>query len=69
DMDDATAGKTPIVFGDFASGYTIADHTGFSIMRDDYTGAANGIVKLHARRRVGGRVTLGEALAKLKLAA
>ncbi|SOC23597.1 phage major capsid protein, partial [Rhodobacter maris] len=31
DMDDATAGKTPIVFGDFASGYTIADHTGFSI--------------------------------------
>ncbi|ETD84173.1 phage major capsid protein [Rhodobacter capsulatus] len=69
DMDDATTGKTPIVFGDFASGYTIADHTGFSVMRDDYTGAANGIVKLHARRRVGGRVTLGEALVKLKLAA
>ncbi|SIS57047.1 phage major capsid protein [Phaeovulum vinaykumarii] len=69
DMEDAAAGKTPIVFGDFASGYTIADHTGFSIMRDDYTGAANGIIKLHARRRVGGRVTLGEALAKLKLAA
>lgn len=69
DMDDATTGKTPIIFGDFASGYTIADHTGFSVMRDDYTGAANGIVKLHARRRVGGRVTLGEALVKLKLAA
>ncbi|PCD76226.1 phage major capsid protein [Pseudothioclava arenosa] len=69
DMADPTAGNTPIVFGDFASGYTIADRTGFEILRDDYTGAANGIVKLHARRRVGGRVVLGEALTKLKLAA
>ncbi|RBP86348.1 HK97 family phage prohead protease/HK97 family phage major capsid protein,TIGR01554 [Rhodobacter sp. 140A] len=69
DMDAPTAGKSPIIFGDFAEGYTIADRTGFEIMRDDYTGAANGIVKLHARRRVGGRVVLGEALAKLKLAA
>lgn len=69
DMDDPTAGKSPVVFGDFASGYTIADRTGFEILRDDYTGAANGIVKLHARRRVGGRVVLGEALTKLSLAA
>jgi len=69
DMADPTAGNSPIVFGDFASGYTIADRTGFEILRDDYTGAANGIVKLHASRRVGGRVVLGEALTKLKLAA
>jgi len=69
DMDDAEAGKSPVVFGDFAAGYTIADRTGFEILRDDYTGAANGIVKLHARRRVGGRVTLPEALVKLSLAA
>ena len=47
----------------------IADRTGFEILRDDYTGAANGIVKLHARRRVGGRVVLGEAMTKLKIAA
>ncbi|WP_279627809.1 phage major capsid protein [Thioclava nitratireducens] len=69
DMPDPVAGNAPIIFGDFAEGYTIADRTGFEILRDDYTGAANGIVKLHARRRVGGRVTLGEAFAKLKLAA
>ncbi|KFL30652.1 capsid protein [Devosia riboflavina] len=69
DMPDITAEATPIVFGDFATGYAIADRTGFEIIRDDLTGAGNGIVKLHARRRVGGRVIMGEALAKLKIAA
>ncbi|WP_420002905.1 phage major capsid protein [Arenibacterium sp. LLYu02] len=69
DMDNPDPGSSPIIFGDFAAGYTIADRTGFEILRDDYTGAANGIVKLHARRRVGGRVTLPEAMIKLKMAA
>ncbi|WIJ24235.1 phage major capsid protein [Devosia sp. RR2S18] len=69
DMPNAAAGTTPIVFGDFATGYAIADRTGFEIIRDDLTGAGNGIVKLHARRRVGGRVVMGEALTKLKIAA
>jgi HK97 family phage major capsid protein len=67
-MPDVAADATPIVFGDFASGYAVADRVGFDILRDDYTGAANGIIKLHARRRVGGRVVMGEALAKLKIA-
>lgn len=69
DMPNPTAGNSPIVFGDFASGYAIADRVGFEILRDDYTGAATGIVKLIARRRVGGRVIMGEALSKLSLAA
>jgi HK97 family phage major capsid protein/HK97 family phage prohead protease len=69
DMANPVAGSTPIVFGDFRSGYMIADHVGFSTLRDEYTGAGTGIIKLHARRRVGGRVVLGEALTKLKLAA
>ena len=69
DMPNAVADATPIVFGDFASGYTIADRVGFTTLRDELTGAANGIIKLHARRRVGGRVVLGEALTKLKIAA
>ncbi|MBO1024082.1 phage major capsid protein [Ochrobactrum sp. SD129] len=68
DAPDIAAGKSPIVFGDFASGYAIADRIGFDIIRDDLTGAKNGIVKLHARRRVGGRVINGEALAKLTIA-
>ncbi len=69
DMPDVAADATPIVFGDFATGYAIADRVGFEIIRDDITGAGNGIVKLHARRRVGGRVVMGEALTKLKIAA
>ncbi len=69
DMPNAAAGSTPIVFGDFANGYAIADRVGFEVIRDDLTGASNGIVKLHARRRVGGRVIMGEALTKLKVAA
>lgn len=69
DMPDIAANATPIAFGDFAAGYAIADRTGFEIIRDDLTGASNGIVKLHARRRVGGRVIMGEALSKLKIVA
>lgn len=69
DMPDPTAGNTPIIFGDFATGYAVADRVGFEIIRDELTGAANGMVKFVARRRVGGRVVMGEALAKLSLAA
>ncbi|UWR82885.1 phage major capsid protein [Phaeobacter inhibens] len=69
DMPDPTSGNTPIVFGDFATGYAVADRTGFEIIRDELTGAANGMVKFVARRRVGGRVVMGEALSKLSLAA
>lgn len=69
DMPDVAADATPIVFGDFATGYAIADRVGFEVVRDDVTGLSNGIVKLAARRRVGGRVVMGEALTKLKVAA
>jgi HK97 family phage major capsid protein/HK97 family phage prohead protease len=69
DMPDPTGGNSPIVFGDFATGYAIADRIGFEIIRDDLTGAVNGMVKFIARRRVGGRVIMGEALSKLTLAA
>ena len=69
DMPVIAADATPIVFGDFASGYLIADRVGLNIQRDDFTGADNGVVKIRARRRVGGRVVLGEALTKLVMAA
>ncbi|WP_347920302.1 phage major capsid protein [Paracoccus marcusii] len=69
DMALAAAGTSPIAFGDFAAGYVIADRVGFEILRDDYTAASAGIVRLHARRRVGGRVILGEAIHKLSIAA
>ncbi|NVO55102.1 phage major capsid protein [Rhodobacteraceae bacterium B1Z28] len=69
DMPDPSAGNTPIVFGDFYTGYTIGDRIAFELIKDEITGAVNDIVKLIARRRVGGRVVMGEALSKLSLAA
>lgn len=69
DAPNPVAGATPIVFGDLASGYLIGDRIALALKYDDLTGSDNGIVKIRARRRVGGRVVLGEALTKLKLAA
>lgn len=69
DMPDPDAEASPIVFGDFAAGYTIADRVGFQLQIDSVTAFENGIVKFGARRRVGGRVVLGEALTKITLAA
>lgn len=56
----------PVCFGDMASAYQIVDRVGVGIMRDDYTGAGNGIVKFHFRRRVGGAPVLAEAAVLLK---
>lgn len=69
DMPDIAANASPVLFGDFAAGYTVADRIGFNLLVDNVTGAENGIVNYIARRRVGGKVTLGEALAKLTMAA
>ncbi|HVV43175.1 MAG TPA: phage major capsid protein [Nitrobacter sp.] len=56
----------PVAFGDFAKAYQIIDRVGVQIMRDDYTGADNGIVKFRARKRTGGKPVLTEALVLLK---
>lgn len=56
----------PVAFGDFASGYRIVDRVGVQIMRDDFTGADSGLVKIRARRRVGGRLIQPEAIVVLK---
>lgn len=56
----------PIAFGDMSSAYQIVDRVGVAIMRDDYTGADNGIVKFRARRRVGGAPVLPEAAILVK---
>jgi HK97 family phage major capsid protein len=67
---DSPAGDTfPVAFGSFADAYTIVDRVGLSILRDDYTAASTGIVKFHARRRVGGKLVLPEAIVLLKGAA
>ncbi len=69
DMPVVGEDETPIIFGDFASGYMIADRIQYEAAIDVTTGWSTGITKLMARRRVGGRVILGEALTKLKVKA
>lgn len=72
DMDDLVDATTapddtfPVAFGDFSTGYQIVDRIGVQIMRDDYTGADNGLVKMRARRRVGGKLLQPEAIVLIK---
>lgn len=67
-MPDAANGTFPIFYGDFNKAYRVYDRVGMSILRDPYTQATKGMVRFHARRRVGGAPTLTEALRKLKMA-
>lgn len=67
-LDDIGAAAEPIILGDFNSAYRIYDRVALSIMRDPYSQAANGLVRFHARRRVGGGLVLAEALRKIKCA-
>lgn len=68
DMDDVGAGNAPILFGDL-TGYRIVDRVGFSTMRDPYTLATRGQVRVHARKRVGADVTHPDRFIKLRVAA
>ena len=69
DMPDVAAGALPIAFGDVGSGYRIYDKPVLSVLRDPYSVATKGLVRFHARRRVGGMTVQPEALKKLKIVA
>lgn len=68
DMADIGSAAEPIIFGDFARAYRIYDRVALSVMRDPYSQATSGLVRFHARRRVGGGVVLAEALRKIRCA-
>jgi HK97 family phage major capsid protein len=68
DMDDIGAGRSPILFGDL-SGYRIVDRVGLSTLRDPYTLATKGQVRLHARKRTGADLTHPDRFVKLRVAA
>lgn len=70
DMASAQAGSAKVaILGDFKRGYTIIDRTQINILRDQYTQAATGTVRFHARKRVEGLVTLPEAFHVLRCSA
>lgn len=66
DMPNEGAGTFPIGFGDWMRAYTLVDRIAMTFLRDPYTQAASGNVRMHFRRRVGGKVVLGEAIRLLK---
>jgi HK97 family phage major capsid protein len=66
DMPNEGAGTFPIVFGDFRRAYTLVDRISMEMLRDPYTQATSGNIRFIFRRRIGGQVTLPEAIRKLK---
>jgi HK97 family phage major capsid protein len=66
DMPAVGANTFPIAIGDFMQGYRIVDRVLISVLRDPFTQAGNGQIKFLARKRVGGAVVKGEAIAKLQ---
>ncbi len=69
DMPDIGATAEPIIFGDFKRGYRIYDRLSLAVLADPYTQRANGLMRYHARRRVGAGVIRPDAFRKLKMAA
>ena len=67
DYPDSAEEATPIAFGDFQSAFRIFDRVNLSVLRDPYSQQVNGLVRFHARRRVGGGVTKPEAIRLLKV--
>lgn len=68
EMPDVGSAAEPIVFGDIATAYRIIDRIGLSILVNPYLLATNGVTRIHATRRVGGKVVQPAAIKKLRCA-
>ena len=66
DMPDVGANTYPIAFGDFTSGYTVAERPDLRILRDPFSAKPN--VLFYANKRVGGDITDYAAIKLLKVA-
>jgi HK97 family phage major capsid protein len=68
DMPNVAGNAYPIAFGDWSTAYRIYDKpSGFSVLRDPCSVATRGLVRFHARRRIGGQVVMAEAAKLLKI--
>ncbi|MCB1337039.1 MAG: phage major capsid protein [Maritimibacter sp.] len=65
DMPDIAADTTPIAFGNFAAGYTVAERPDTRILRDPFSAKPH--VLFYATKRVGGDVSDFAAIKLLKL--
>ena len=59
-----TNGQVPLLYGDFNAGYTVARHTDFYVIRDQYSEASSFVTNLHVMSRFGGAVVRSEAIAQ-----
>ena len=66
DMPDIAANAYPMAFGDFKSGYTIAERPDMRLLRDPFSAKPN--VLFYASKRVGGDITDFAAIKLLKVA-
>ncbi|UTH46082.1 phage major capsid protein [Loktanella salsilacus] len=66
DMPDAGDGTTPIAFGDFGAGYTVAERPDLRVLRDPFSAKPH--VLFYATKRVGGAVSDFAAIKLLKFA-
>lgn len=62
DMPNEGANAYPLAFGDWQRAYAMVDRIAMTFLRDPFTQATSGNVRMHFRRRVGGKVMLGEAI-------
>ena len=67
DLPDIEANAFPILYGDF-SAYRIVDRLSMSILVNPYLLATKGVTRIHAERRVGGKVIQAARFRKLKMA-
>ena len=67
DMPDAGTGTTPIAFGDFSAGYTVAERPDLRVLRDPFSAKPH--VLFYATKRVGGAVSDFAAIKLLKFSA
>ncbi len=69
DFPTVAAGTTPIIFGDIRRAFLIVDRLEMEMLVDIYTSKASGMVEISARRRVGGQVTIADAIKKMTIGA
>jgi HK97 family phage major capsid protein len=69
DMPAVAAGAYPVAFGDFNRGYSLVDRISMQMLRDPYTHAASNNVRYLFRRRLGGQVTMAEAIFPMLISA
>ena len=67
DMPDPVTDATPIAFGDFGAGYTVAERPDLRVLRDPFSAKPH--VLFYATKRVGGAVSDFAAIKLLKFAA